>query len=192
MSEDWVGGSMKSDALHIVTAVANPVRWKSRILLARAAIANWLREPNVHVTIVEVAHGARGYELADLGEPTRVTHVPVRATTLAWSKENCLNVAISRLPTLAELARDYVQLRGAQVQIAISNENLNTANDIDELRQAASDTAKERTNSEHNNAEQKIALAPDYRAQPAGNRQHDAVRDEIGSERPGRFIVASR
>jgi NodT family efflux transporter outer membrane factor (OMF) lipoprotein len=35
--------------------------------------------------------------------------------------------------TLAELARDYVQLRGAQVQIAISNENLNTANDILEL-----------------------------------------------------------
>jgi hypothetical protein len=74
------------------------VRWKSRILLARAAIANWLREPNVHVTIVEAAHGERGYDLADLGEPTRVTHVPVRATTLAWSKENCLNIAISRLP----------------------------------------------------------------------------------------------
>jgi hypothetical protein len=55
---------MKSDTLHIVTTVANPIRWKSRILLARAAIVDWLREPNVHVTIVEVAHGARGYDLA--------------------------------------------------------------------------------------------------------------------------------
>ena len=39
---------MKSDTLHIVTAVANPIRWKSRILLARAAIVDWLRESNVH------------------------------------------------------------------------------------------------------------------------------------------------
>jgi hypothetical protein len=67
---------MKSDTLHIVTAVANPIRWKSRILLARAAIVDWLRESNVHVTIVEVAHGARGYDLADLGEHMRVTYVP--------------------------------------------------------------------------------------------------------------------
>ena len=48
---------MKSDTLQIVTAVANPIRWKSRILLARAAIVDWLRESNVHVTIVEVAYG---------------------------------------------------------------------------------------------------------------------------------------
>lgn len=59
---------------------------------------DWLREPNVHVTIVEVAYGARDHDLADLGEHMRVTHVPVRATTLAWSKENCLNIGISRLP----------------------------------------------------------------------------------------------
>jgi hypothetical protein len=37
--------------------VANPIRWKSRILLGRAAIVDWLRESNVHVTIVEVAYG---------------------------------------------------------------------------------------------------------------------------------------
>jgi hypothetical protein len=43
------------------------------------------------VTIAEVAHCARGYDPADLGEHMRVTHVPVRATTLAWSKED-LNI----------------------------------------------------------------------------------------------------
>jgi NodT family efflux transporter outer membrane factor (OMF) lipoprotein len=32
--------------------------------------------------------------------------------------------------TLAELAHDYIELRGAQAQIAISNENLKTINDI--------------------------------------------------------------
>lgn len=40
---------MKSDTLHIVTAVAKPIQWKSRILLARAAIVDCLRESNVHV-----------------------------------------------------------------------------------------------------------------------------------------------
>jgi hypothetical protein len=86
------------DTLHVVTMIANPHRWKSRIAIARAAILDWLAEPNVHVTIAEVAHGARGYDLADLGEHEGVTHVPVRATTLCWSKENCLNIGISRLP----------------------------------------------------------------------------------------------
>ena len=38
--------------------------------------------------------------------------------------------------TLAELARDYIQLRGAQAQIAISKENLKTTNDILQLTKA--------------------------------------------------------
>ena len=88
---------MRSDTLHIVTAIANPIRWKSRIALARQAIAGWLSEPNVAVTLVECAYGGRGYDLADLAGP-RVTHVPVRATTLAWNKENLLNIGVSRLP----------------------------------------------------------------------------------------------
>jgi len=93
-----------NDTLHVVTMIANPIRWKSRVAGARAAIADWLREPNVHVTIAEVAHGARTHDLADPelwpkdGEQPRVTHIPLRATTLAWSKENCLNIGISRLP----------------------------------------------------------------------------------------------
>ena len=82
---------------HIVTCVANPIGWASRVKLARDAIANWLKEPNVHVTLVECAYGARGYELADLASD-RVTHVPVRATTLVWNKENLLNLGITRLP----------------------------------------------------------------------------------------------
>lgn len=40
--------------------------------------------------------------------------------------------------TLAELARDYIALRGVQAQIAISNENLNSANDILQLTKTRS------------------------------------------------------
>ncbi len=88
---------MKDATLHIVTAISNPIRWRSRVHLARKAIANWLLEPNVHVTLVECAHGSRSYCLADLDGP-RVTHVPVRAYSLAWTKENLLNIGIARLP----------------------------------------------------------------------------------------------
>ena len=88
---------MTARILDIVTVVSNPIGWASRVKLARDAINSWLKEPNVRVTLVECAHGARGYELADLADP-RVTHIPVRATTLVWNKENLLNIGISRLP----------------------------------------------------------------------------------------------
>lgn len=88
------------ETLHIVACVANPLRWQSRYALARAAIADWLTEPEVHVTLAECAHGSREPALADLAS-ARVTHIPLRATTLAWSKENLLNIAIAHLPASA-------------------------------------------------------------------------------------------
>ena len=92
---------MTAEILHVVACVANPLRWQSRIRLARAAIADWLKEPDVHVTLAECAYGSRSYNLADLAG-ARVTHIPLRATTMAWSKECLLNIAISRLPPGAE------------------------------------------------------------------------------------------
>jgi hypothetical protein len=85
------------ETLHIVTCVANPLLWQSRENLARVAISDWLKEPNVAIYLAECAYGSRGHQLADLAGP-RVTHIPLRATTMAWSKENLLNIAISRLP----------------------------------------------------------------------------------------------
>ena len=71
--------------IYIATCVANPLRWRSRVSLARAAIKDWLNEPNIHITLAEVAYGSRGYGLADLASD-RFTHIPLRATTMAWSK----------------------------------------------------------------------------------------------------------
>jgi hypothetical protein len=89
------------ETLYVVACVANPLRWQSRAALARAAIADWLKEPNVHITLAECAYGSRGYELTDLGGP-RLTHIPLRATTMAWAKENLLNFAVHHLPPAAE------------------------------------------------------------------------------------------
>ena len=89
------------ETLHVVTCVANPLGWRSREALARRAIAAWLRAPEVSVSLVEATYGSRALALTDLaGE--RMTHIGVRATTLAWSKECLLNIGISRLPAHAE------------------------------------------------------------------------------------------
>jgi hypothetical protein len=90
-----------SETLYVVACVANPLRWQSRFALGRAAVADWLKEPNVHITVAECAYGSRAFELADLAS-ARVTHIPLRATTMAWTKENLLNIAIAKLPAAAE------------------------------------------------------------------------------------------
>jgi len=89
-----------SETLYVTTCVANPLLWQSRSKLARESVTDWLNEPNVHVILAECAYGSRGYELADLAS-NRVTHVPLRATTMAWSKESLLNIAVHNLPSSA-------------------------------------------------------------------------------------------
>jgi len=89
------------EILHVVTCVANPLRWATREALARRAIASWLEAPEVEITLVEAAHGSRAFALTGL-ESDRVKHIGVRATTLAWSKECLLNLGIARLPAHAE------------------------------------------------------------------------------------------
>lgn len=85
---------MEASLLHVVTCIANPVRWESRLRLARQAIAAWVAD-GARVTLVECAYGNRPHDLADM---PGITHVPVRARTLVWNKENLLNIGIGRLP----------------------------------------------------------------------------------------------
>jgi hypothetical protein len=82
------------DKLHVVTAVANPIRWESRIRLYRDFEQHML-DSGVRLTVVECAYGNRPFELA--GNP-HINHVPVRSKTLVWNKENLLNIGFSRLP----------------------------------------------------------------------------------------------
>jgi hypothetical protein len=83
--------------LDIVTCVSNPIGWESRGRLARKAILSWLEEPEVRVTLVRCAHGSRPHDFDDLKHP-RLAKIDVRQATLAWAKENLLNIGISRLP----------------------------------------------------------------------------------------------
>ena len=85
---------LTADQLHVVTCIANPMRWQSRIRLAKAFIEHML-DSGVTLTVVETAHGERPFEFADV---PHIKHIPTRAATMAWSKESALNVGIRALP----------------------------------------------------------------------------------------------
>ena len=85
---------MSPDLLHVVTCVSNPIRWRSRLALF-GRFAEHMRDSGVRLTVVECAFGDRPFELAD---DLRFQHVPVRATTMVWTKENLVNLGIARLP----------------------------------------------------------------------------------------------
>jgi hypothetical protein len=92
---------MRADQLYVVTAVANPIRWSSRLLNANKAILEWA-EDGANVTIVECAYGARPFDLVELSQMCpNITHIGVRARTLLWNKECLINIGISRLPAEA-------------------------------------------------------------------------------------------
>ena len=85
---------MRADLLHVVTAIANPIRWASRIALYRA-FERHMVQSGVRLTVVECAYGERPFELD--GNPL-VHHVGVRSKTMVWNKENLINLGIARLP----------------------------------------------------------------------------------------------
>ncbi len=85
---------MRADLLHVVTAIANPLRWQSRDRLVRDFITH-MRAARVQLTLVECAYGERPFTLDKLAG---IHHIGVRAKSLVWTKENLLNIGISRLP----------------------------------------------------------------------------------------------
>ena len=82
------------DTLHVVTAIANPIRWQGRAQLYHQ-YEEHMPDSGVHLTVVECAYGDRPHEFAD---NLRITHVPVRAHSVLWIKENLLTIGLGRLP----------------------------------------------------------------------------------------------
>lgn len=83
-----------SHPLHVVTAISNPERFRSRYDLYRA-FEKQVEDAGAVLTTVELALGERHHEVTDTAHPR---HVQVRSPHELWHKENLLNVGISRLP----------------------------------------------------------------------------------------------
>lgn len=86
---------MRSELLHVITAIANPARWESRMRLYRDFEQHML-DSGVELTVVECAYGERPHELASR---PHVQHVPVRAKTVLWQKESLINIGLAHLST---------------------------------------------------------------------------------------------
>ncbi len=86
---------MRSDLLHVIGVVSNPIRWHSRIRLFHDWAEHMLAS-GVKLTVVECAYGERPYQIRDDDRYYQV--VRVRTDSMCWNKENLINLAIQRLP----------------------------------------------------------------------------------------------
>jgi hypothetical protein len=91
---------VNANQLHVVTAISNPVAWKSRIALYNAFEQHML-DSGVQLTTVECSYGDHDPEISI---NPKVNHVRVKATGVhkVWIKENLLNLGIQRLPSNAK------------------------------------------------------------------------------------------
>jgi hypothetical protein len=85
-----------SDKLHVVAVVSNPVRFNSRYRLFKNFVEHMKQFPTVELTIVELAFGARAFEVTEPNDPR---HVQVRSNCELWHKESLINLGVRRLPS---------------------------------------------------------------------------------------------
>jgi hypothetical protein len=85
--------TLKPSDLHVFTARSNPLHW-------RAPHENWkhfakgMLDAGVTLTVIECAYGEEDHRCAIDG----ARHIPVRAKSRVWNKENLLNIGVHRTP----------------------------------------------------------------------------------------------
>lgn len=82
--------------LVVVTAISNPVRYRTRYNLYRK-FAKHVQESGVQLMTVEMAFGD-GVRPFEVTTPDNPWNVQLRSTHELWHKENMLNIGISRIP----------------------------------------------------------------------------------------------
>ena len=90
---------MRADLLHVFTARANPLGWR-RPHENYLAFAEGILRSGAHLHVVECAYGEADHVCALPG----VDHIPVRAKTRGWTKENLLNIGVHRTPDARYIA----------------------------------------------------------------------------------------
>jgi hypothetical protein len=77
--------------LHVVTAIINPQRFRSRYELFWA-FEKRVRDAGAILHVAEVAFGGRPFEVTEAGHPN---HLQLRTSVELWHKENALNLLIA-------------------------------------------------------------------------------------------------
>jgi hypothetical protein len=99
--------------LYVVTAISNPVRFKSRYALYRD-FAKYIADSGAELITVEAAFGERPHAVTDAFNPH---HLQVRTSHELWHKENLLNLGVARLSQIDPNWK-YVAWVDADVQFA--------------------------------------------------------------------------
>jgi hypothetical protein len=81
------------DRLHVVTAIANPQRFRSRYELFWA-FEKRVRDSGAILHVAEVAFGGRPFEITEAGNPN---HLQLQTGFELWHKENALNLLIANV-----------------------------------------------------------------------------------------------
>lgn len=84
---------MRAELLDVIVPRFNPIRWETPERHFRDHAEHML-DSGVKLTVVELQYGERPF-VCNL---PNVNHVGVRADSWAWSKENLINLGLTRLP----------------------------------------------------------------------------------------------
>lgn len=85
---------MKSDLLHVITCITNPVRYRSRYELYKRFEKRVL-DAGAKFYTIEAAFGERPHAITS---EDNTNHFQLQTEDELWHKENLLNIAIQRLP----------------------------------------------------------------------------------------------
>lgn len=89
---------MDPSKLHVITAISNPVRYRSRYDLYRK-FEKYVADSGATLWTVEMAFGDRPFEVTQADNPR---HIQVRSFFELWAKEGLLTLGLNRLPASAE------------------------------------------------------------------------------------------
>jgi hypothetical protein len=88
----------EAQTLYIVIPYSNPFRWRTRRTLYNDCYRHLAASANAVPILVELAYGARPFEVTEAGHPN---HVQLRTECELWHKENLINLGIQRIPPTA-------------------------------------------------------------------------------------------
>ena len=85
----------EQETLHVISPYFNPLRSRNRRELFHDFSYHMQHAPNVSFWPVELAYGARPFEVTDSSNPQ---HIQLRTTDILWYKENLINETVKRIP----------------------------------------------------------------------------------------------
>jgi hypothetical protein len=102
------------NVLHVIGVVSNPVRYQSRMRIAREWIKHMQATPNVVLHLVEATYGDRQPELSGLVK----SYLPLQYHQNIWIKEAMINLAVRHL-----LPADWQYMAWVDCDVFFENQN---------------------------------------------------------------------